>query len=287
MSPRPAPDWAYPHCEALVRDGDHDRYLATLFAPADKRPALFALYAFSQECARVRETVATSLPGEIRLQWWRDALQGEARGDVKANPVAAALDDTITRYRLPRQALVDLVDARVFDLYDDPMPSVNDLEGYCGETSSVLIRLASVILADGADPGAADAAGHAGVAYAVAGLMRAFPWHARRGQVYVPTEILERHGVSREQLVAGQGGPGLLAALAEMRALARTHLDRARALRASVKGAIGPAFLATALVPLYLGAFERPGYDPYKTVVDAPSWRKQLALWRRALAGGI
>ena len=287
MSPREAPAWAYPHCEALVRDGDRDRYLATLFAPADKRPALFALYAFSQECARVRETVATSLPGEIRLQWWRDALQGEARGDVKANPVAAALDDTITRYRLPRQALVDLVDARVFDLYDDPMPSVNDLEGYCGETSSVLIRLAAMILADGADPGAADAAGHAGVAYAVTGLLRAFPWHARRGQVYVPAEILDRHGVARDQLVAGQGGPGLLAALTEMRALARTHLDRARAPRTSVTGTIAPAFLPTALVPLYLGAMERPDYDPYKTVVDASPWRKQLALWWPALVGGI
>ena len=69
--------------------------------------------------------------GEIRLQWWRDALQGEARGDVRANPVAAALDDAIVRFRLPRQALVDLIDARVFDLYDDPMPTLNDSRGLC------------------------------------------------------------------------------------------------------------------------------------------------------------
>ena len=74
----------------------------------DKRPHLFALYAFNFEIARVRDSVREALPGEIRLQWWRDALQGEARGDVRANPVAAALDDTIVRFRLPRQALVDL-----------------------------------------------------------------------------------------------------------------------------------------------------------------------------------
>ena len=154
-----------------------------------------------------------ALAGEIRLQWWRDALQGEARGDVRANPVAAALDDTIVQFRLPRQALVDLIDARVFDLYDDPMPSLNDLEGYCGETSSSLIRLAELILADGADPGAADAAGHAGVAYAIAGLLRAFPWHARRGQVYVPADLLARHGVARDDIVTGRGGPGLRGAL--------------------------------------------------------------------------
>src|SRR3712207_4274556 len=138
------PAWDYAACEGLVRDNDPDRFYAALFAPAGKRAHLFALYAFSLEIARVREAVSEPMPGEIRLQWWRDALQGEARGDVRANPVAAAIDQTIVRYRLPRSALVALVDARVFDLYDDAPPTITDLEGYCGETSSVLIRLASL-----------------------------------------------------------------------------------------------------------------------------------------------
>ena len=137
----PGPALASTHCETLVREGDPDRYFAALFAPADKRPHLFALYAFNHEIARVRETVSEALPGEIRLQWWRDTLQGEARGDVRANPIAAALDDAIVQFRLPRQALVDLIDARIFDLYDDPMPTLNDLEGYCGETSSSPVPL--------------------------------------------------------------------------------------------------------------------------------------------------
>src|SRR5919112_3083154 len=151
----------FAHCEALAREADPDRYWASLFAPADKRPHLYALYAFNFEIARVREAVREALPGEIRLQWWRDALQGEARGDLRANPVAAALDETIVRFRLPRPALVDLIDARVFDLYDDPMPTLTDLEGYCGETSSSLIRLASIVLIDG-EPGPPDAAGPGG-----------------------------------------------------------------------------------------------------------------------------
>src|SRR3954470_10141420 len=162
--------FSYAHCETLLRGGDPDRFWATLYAPAEKRPHLHALYAFNFEVARVRDSVREAMVGEIRLQWWRDALQGEARGEVKANPVAAALDDTIVKFCLPRQALVDLIDARLFDLYDDPMPSLNDLEGYCGETSSSLMQLSSIVLADGKDPGTADAAGHAGVAYAITGL---------------------------------------------------------------------------------------------------------------------
>lgn len=72
--------FAFSHCESLVREGDRDRYFATLFAPAAFRPHLFALAAFSLTIARVRDAVTNPIAGEIRLQWWRDALQGEARG---------------------------------------------------------------------------------------------------------------------------------------------------------------------------------------------------------------
>ena len=273
------------HCEALVRAHDPDRYFATLFAPADKRPHLFALYAFSHEVARVREAVTETLTGEMRLQWWRDTLQGEARGEVRANPVAAALEDTVVAFRLPRQALVALIDARTFDLYDDPMPTLTDLEGYCGETSSALIRLAALVLAGGEDPGSADAAGHAGVAYALTGLLRAFPWHARQGRIYLPQTVLSAHGVSRAEVLAGEGGAGLAQALAEMRGIARRHLDAARALAGSLPSAVAPALLPLALVPGYLARMERPDYDPFRTVVDLPQWRRQWILWRAARRG--
>jgi phytoene synthase len=282
---KPELAFAFSHCEALVREGDRDRYLASLFAPAAARPFLFALYAFNHEIARVRESVSDPMPGEIRLQWWRDALQGEARGNVRANPVAAALDEAIVRFRLPRQALVDLVDARGFDLYDDPMPTIGDLEGYAGETSSALIRLAALMLHEGRDPGAADSAGHAGVAYAITGLLRAFPWHARRGQVFLPAQIFNRHGVTRDEIVTGRAGPGLAAALAEIRELARDHLRRARALKATIPANTTPAFLPAALVEPYLARMERAGYDPFRSIVDLPQWRKQWRLWRAARRG--
>jgi phytoene synthase len=224
--------------------------------------------------------VREALVGEIRLQWWRDALQGEARGDVRANPVAAALDDTIVRFRLPRQSFVDLIDARIFDLYDDPMPNLNDLEGYCGETSSSLIQLSSLILSDGSNPGTADAAGHAGVAYAITGLLRAFPLHARQGQVYVPADILARHGVVREDIVTGRGGPGLKGALADLRAVVRRHLEQVRTLRTTIPDAAKPAFRPLALVQPYLKVMERRDYDPFHTIVDIPQWRRVWALWR-------
>src|ERR1700676_258417 len=91
------------HCEKLVREADRDRFLATLFAPAERRGALHALYAFNIEIARVREVVREPLAGEIRLQWWNDAIDGRAAGEAAANPVAAALLAAMARYQLPAQ----------------------------------------------------------------------------------------------------------------------------------------------------------------------------------------
>jgi len=163
---------AYRHCEERVRAADKDRFLSALFAPADRRGALFALYAFNLEVARVAEIVREPMAGEIRLQWWRDVLLGERAGEAAANPVAAALLDTMTRHALPAEPLLTLIEARAFDLYDDPMPSLAALEAYLQATSSALIALAARVLA-GDHPAIGPAARPAGLAYGMTGLLRA------------------------------------------------------------------------------------------------------------------
>jgi phytoene synthase len=144
----------FEHCAALVREGDRDRYLATLLAPAAHRDALFALYAFNVEIARVRELAREPMPGEIRLQWWREMLSGERDGEAAAHPVAAALRATLAQYALPSQRLIDLIEARSFDLYDDPMASLAELEGYARQTAGTIYEFAARILAG--DIGAAN-----------------------------------------------------------------------------------------------------------------------------------
>jgi 15-cis-phytoene synthase len=273
---------AYEHCESLARDHDRDRWLSALFAPAGARPHFHALTAFSYEVGRLRDFVREPLAGEMRLAWWREALTGAGRGEVAGNPVAAALIDTIERFGLPLQAFENLLSARAFDLYDDPMPDLNDFEGYCGETCSVLFRLGALILGRGRDLGGADAAGHAGVAYATVGLLRALPLTSARGQVYLPADVLSRYGVSREDIAGRRDSPGLRAALAELRGRARRHLDAARALMREAPSEIAAAFLPLAYLPLYLARMERANYSPFGAIVEAPQWRRQWALWRAA-----
>lgn len=265
----------FTHCEAVVREADKDRFLATLFAPEKRRGALFALYAFNSELARIREAVHQPLAGEIRLQWWRDALEQPGAGEARSHPVASALLDTVVRCRLPVDALIGLIETRAFDLYNDPMPDLATLEGYVSRTSSTLIDLAARILDHNAD--VATAARAAGLAYGITGLLRTFPVHAARGQLFVPLEVLQRHAAAPEDVLAGRATPQLAAALAEMRDSARAHFDAYR--QQAVPSAMAPAFLPAELTPLYL---ERLAHTPPFRLNDLPQWRRQWALRRAA-----
>jgi phytoene synthase len=272
---------AFAHCEALVRASDKDRFLATLFAPAEHRDALFALYAFNVDITRVREVAHQPLAGEIRLQWWSDVLGGSGRGEVAAYPEAAAVLASIARYRLPVERFQTLISTRRFDLYDDPMETVADLEAYGDGAASNLIALATQILAPDRSSDQGALGHHAGIAYATVGLLKAFPAHAARGQLFVPVEALERHGASRQDVVAGQATPQLRSALAELRNYARRHLREAQVLLAAAPPSVIPALLPVALAGPTLVRMERRDYDPFVPVEISP-WRRQWLIWRAA-----
>jgi 15-cis-phytoene synthase len=279
--PENASTHAFAHCQALVRAADKDRYLATLFAPAEHRGALFALYAFNIEIARVREVVREPLAGEIRLQWWSDVVAGQGVGDARGHPVAAALLATMERYRLPAELPAGMIAARRFDLYNDAMKTLAGLDDYGRKTSSALIELAACLFDHGGNPALAQLARHAGAAYAFAALLKAFPVHATRGQLYVPIELLDRHHVSREDVAARRASPGLRAAFAELRLIAREHLGEAERLSRDVPESSWPAFLPAALVKPLLDRMEAQASDPFKPV-EIAQWQRQWRLWRAA-----
>ncbi|MBB3389467.1 phytoene synthase [Rhizobium sp. BK275] len=265
---------------AMLRDTDRDRYLACLLSPEAKRGALAALYAFNAELARIRDLVHEPLPGEIRMQYWRDLLEGNAHGSTEANPLAAALLTAVETHRLPRQTLVNMIEARIFDLYDDPMESRTSLEGYAGETASALIQLASLVLSPEDATKSADAAGHAGVAQAISGMLLLMPLHQRRGQVYIPLEILSATGLDRETFLAGTDRPRISAAIEAFAGLGRDHLAKARA--SALSPVIVPAFLPVALAEPVLVKAQKRGAAVLEGSLQEPQWRRQM---RMALAG--
>lgn len=267
----------------LLEAEDPDRAVSVLFAPAERRRDLTALYAFNIETARVRDQVSQPLPGEIRLQWWRDriaAIEGpEAERGGQGHPVAESLLATIARRSLPPDAFERFLDGRILDLYDDPMPSRQEFEAYAGETASTLIMLAAMILDRNKAGQAADAAGHAGVAQAAAGILRLLPLHRARGQIYVPADILSAVGCSGGELLSGDREASARA-VAAMAAFAREHFSRYRAVRRGLPASLRPAFLAADLTDAYLSAIEKRGLAAIEEATPIGPLRRTITYWR-------
>ena len=269
-------------CLALLKQGDFDRYLTCLFSPPEHRSALAALFAFNREIVRTPALVSEPMIGEIRLQWWRDVLNGERQEEANAHPVAAPLMNTLARYSLPVRALLDLIDARVFDLYHDLMPTENDVEAYCGETTSSLFRLASIILSKGKEIASADVSGHAGVAVGLTSILRALPWHAARGQIFLSVERMDRFGVKAEGIRARQASPELLTALADLRNKIRYHLSEAETALLATPDSLKPAFLSLATVVPQLRQMDDRDYNPFITPIIPSRLASLYRYWRRA-----
>jgi len=269
---------AFAHCAALVRAADKDRFLSALFAPAEHRGAYYALYAFNVEVARVRALVREPLAGEIRLQWWREALAGERAIEARAHPVAAALTEVIERYQLPLDRFEELIEARRLDLGGELLASLDQLELYARRTRSNLIELAARVL--GASAAAFAAA--AGVSMTVTSVLRRFAADAARGRLFVPADLLVRHAVVPQDILAGRSSDGLIVALARLREVAVRRYEEARGLIGAAEP-VAP-WLPIAVVPLDLRALERHARDPFRSI-EVARWRRQWALWRAARAG--
>ncbi|WP_320199900.1 phytoene/squalene synthase family protein [Agrobacterium sp. rho-13.3] len=263
-------------CLTMLRETDRDRYLACLLAPQDKRPALAALYAFNAEIARIRDLVREPLPGEVRMQWWRDLLEGNPHGESLANPVAASLLNAIATHSLPRQTLINMIEARVFDLYDDVFEDRNALEGYAGETASALIQLASIVLSSDDAKTSAEAAGHAGVAQAMAGMLLLMPLHRRRGQVYVPLDMLSAAGLDRETFLEGKDVAKITVAIEIFSGHALSHLEKAR--KVQIPKTVFPAFLPVSLAGRVIANARRAGAGLFEKDIQPSQLARQWQL---------
>jgi phytoene synthase len=275
---------AFKHCEDLVRDGDKDRFLATLFAPADRRDALYALYAFNLEIVHIGDSVSEPLAGEIRLQWWREVIDGRRREEAGGHPVAFALCDAMHRYALPQHLFETLLEARQHDVNGEPIVSLDDFETYVCGTTATLVELAARVLVSDAGNTDFAFARPVGLSIGMAHVLRALGVHASRGDLFLPGELLARHGADPHDVLTGKSSAGLLTALAELRARAASHYAAATKLIASAPSAAAPAWLTVALVPAWLAALDRHRDAPFE-VVEVPQWRRQWTLWRAARSG--
>jgi phytoene synthase len=266
-------------CMNLARERDFLNYAASLFVPPKPRRAFFALTAFNAEVVHVRDHISQPMPGEIRLQWWRDVLTGAGSAEgIEGNPVAAELLHAIKTYDLPVEMLVRLVDAHVFDVYDDPMPDMAALEAHCRDTSAALYMLRAKILG-AAPPEILRIAEHAGIAEGFVDVMLSLPKHAARRQLYLPADLMTFEGATAEEIFTRHTNEPLKEVLAHLRDEAYTQRDAAMAMLRNAPREARPAFLPLAQVAKTLRQLEKA--DPF-----SPPLMSRLAvlwtMWRAA-----
>ncbi len=254
------PNSAEAQCADIVRTLDRDRWLAAQLASSAGRATLAALHAFHAEVAKTRDTVSEPMLGQIRLQWWRETVDGIAAGATPRHPVAEALAPALAGGRLGTADLLALIDAREADLAPDGFATTDAFLAYCNATAGALARAG--LRALGIDGAAADAAAtEVGRAYAVAGQMRAVAANAARGHVLLPRDLLDAHGATARALRAGRPEPGLADAARELARRARADLAAARMRRRDIPKAALPVLALARFADGYLRRMDGAGYD--------------------------
>jgi NADH dehydrogenase [ubiquinone] 1 alpha subcomplex assembly factor 6 len=265
----------------LVRHHDRDRFQTALFAPAARREALFALYAFNYEIARVRESVTQPSLGQIRLEWWRENVASAFDGGpARRHPVVEALTAAIRERGLTRSHFDRLIDAREADFDDDPPATLAVLEDYAEATSSSVILLALEALGV-REPAAAEAGRHIGIAYSLAGLLRAMSFHAGTRRPVIPADLAARAGLDPGDRPERPGNRAVRAAAAEIATSAAGHLREARGRRGAVPRAALPALLPAVVAGTWVKRLKRAGHDPFARALARPD---PLQSWRLAAA---
>jgi phytoene/squalene synthetase len=254
-----------------LRRSDPDRWRTTLFARGELRARLIAVYAFNAEIARVRETVSEPMLGQIRLQWWREALDEiEAGTKLRKHPVVLALAAARPEFAPLRVA----IDARERDLDDSPYASLAEMAAYARGVGGSIARAAYGRDHPSAEP--------VGTAYALAGILRALPFFARQRRTPLPADLLDAAKITPDILHENKAGSALRPVIEPVAAQARELLNEARA--ANPPRDIFAAALPGKVAALALKRLEKANYDPFDPALRKPT---PADIWRLWLANSL
>ena len=137
------------HCAALARENARDQWLAALYAPPDRRDALFALAAFDHEIRQAGRRARDPNVAALRLAWWRGVVFGERDAEAGGNPTALALLSAVDDFSLSRDHLGAMLDARIEELVPSEGFDLAAFEAYADGSDGARLRLAARICGGG------------------------------------------------------------------------------------------------------------------------------------------
>ena len=175
-------------CGAIARRYDPDRFLCALFAPPEKREALFTLIAFNHELARAREAASNPMIALIRLTWWHEVVEhAQAGRPARQHEVAAPLHAAIQAGLLDPEGLIGMAEAREMEAEEEGIASVEALYAYLRGTAGGLAVVSGRLL--GAPAATLPGLQQAGLLFGLAGLLRSVPALAAQSRSLLPRDL--------------------------------------------------------------------------------------------------
>ncbi len=272
---------AYSHCLESIRRVDRARYLLCLLAPMRYRPALWAIHAFNVAISRIPETVSEPILGQIRLQWWRDAIASiYVNGTSPVHPILDALKDVIPRYRLSLQSFERILNARERDLEDWRPATIQDLEDYARDTAGEILALSMAVLGT-RDKQEQTVGRMAGTAFALIGILRSISFQAHRRRFLIPQELVDREGISlRDVFAFKHPNAALNLSVAAIATRAETLIADVITQAGQVSLPARTLLLEARIAAYYLKRLQAVGFNPFESGINQSA--DGLLLWRLA-----
>ena len=254
-------------------------YWAMRLLPRDRRNGMYAIYAF---CREVDDIADGERPVEHKLAalaGWREEIEALYDGRPR-HLLACALSGPVRRYELRREDFIAILAGMEMDARGDiRAPDMATLDLYCARVASAVGHLSVHIFGDSSDAAHA-VAESLGRALQLTNILRDLAEDAARQRLYLPREILDRHGIRGDEPVAVLRHPALPAACRDVAAIAETHFrEAARAMEQCSHRAMRPAAVMAALYRATLSALQRSGWrNPMARVSVATSLKLWLVL---------
>ena len=239
---------------ARVQAAGTSFYWAMRILPAPRRAAMFAIYAFCREVDDIADSEAPAAEKRAGLAAWRDEIEALFAGRPE-HLVGQALLPAVAAYHLRHADFLAVIDGMEMDAVADiRAPSLAELDLYCARVASAVGRLSVRAFGD-ASPAADRVADALGRALQLTNILRDLAEDAARGRLYLPHEILARHGIVARDPVLVLQDPALPLVCRDLAAIAEEHYEAAAAAMAECqRRAMRPAAIMQAI---YRATFDR------------------------------
>jgi phytoene synthase len=216
--------------EQITKKSASNLALAFILLPKERREAMSALYAFCREVDDVADE--ESVPVELRqkdLDRWRADINTACSGGQPELPVNRELQPYIHEHKMPLELFEELIRGMEMDLSIKRYDTLEDLEQYCYRVASV-VGLLSIRIFGYKNEACKDYAYHLGLALQLTNILRDVHVDAERDRIYLPLDVMKKHGVSEADILEGRYSEKYFALAREIADRAGEHYRKAREL---------------------------------------------------------